>query len=253
MTSSDLWDREAAEAYDEHSRGHVRARRARPDGRRPRRARRRRPGARARGRHRPCRGAARGARRRRSPASSSPSRWSGQLRDKVDDDIPVVLGDMATTHRRRARSPSSTWSSTPSRTCRTQAAQVACFRNAARHLAPGGSLRRRGAACPTCAASRRARRLCPSASTDAARRRRPLRPRHASSLVSHHYLASPTAPCDLRLPRTTATSGPSELRPDGAPGRDSTRAPRSPTGTGAPFTGDSASHVSVWRKPDRLA
>ena len=61
-----------------------------------------------------------------------------RLRTKVDEDvIPVVLGDMAT-----ARAPGeftlvylvfNTISN-----LLTQAEQVACFRNAARHLSPGG-------------------------------------------------------------------------------------------------------------------
>ncbi len=62
----------------------------------------------------------------------------GQLRTKADEDtIPVVVGDMAT-----ARAPGTFQLvylvfNTVSNLL-TQAEQVACFRNAARHLAPGG-------------------------------------------------------------------------------------------------------------------
>jgi SAM-dependent methyltransferase len=61
-----------------------------------------------------------------------------QLRQKADEaTIPVALGDMATT-----RVPGTfslvyvVWNSLSN--LRLQAEQVACFRNAARHLAPGG-------------------------------------------------------------------------------------------------------------------
>jgi SAM-dependent methyltransferase len=63
-----------------------------------------------------------------------------QLRRKVPDEaeLPVVVGDMATT-----RVPGEfalvyvVWNSIGN--LRTQAEQVACFRNAARHLSPGGA------------------------------------------------------------------------------------------------------------------
>ena len=61
-----------------------------------------------------------------------------QLRRKVDEtSLPVILGDMATT-----RAPGRfslvylVWNSISN--LRTQAEQVECFRNAARHLRPGG-------------------------------------------------------------------------------------------------------------------
>ena len=61
-----------------------------------------------------------------------------QLRRKVDEaTVPVTVGDMATT-----RVPGEfslvylVWNGISN--LRTQAEQVACFRNAARHLAPGG-------------------------------------------------------------------------------------------------------------------
>jgi SAM-dependent methyltransferase len=61
-----------------------------------------------------------------------------QLRRKIDESmLPVVLGDMATT---RARGEYAlvylVWNSISN--VRTQHGQVACFRNAARHLSPGG-------------------------------------------------------------------------------------------------------------------
>ena len=52
-------------------------------------------------------------------------------------DIPVAVGDMATT-RVAASSTSSTSSGTASATCARRPSRSQCFRNAARHLAPGG-------------------------------------------------------------------------------------------------------------------
>jgi SAM-dependent methyltransferase len=61
-----------------------------------------------------------------------------QLRTKVDDArIPVVLGDMATTTAPGTFALVYLVFNTLSNLL-TQAEQVACFRNAARHLAPGG-------------------------------------------------------------------------------------------------------------------
>ncbi|MGN6599611.1 MAG: class I SAM-dependent DNA methyltransferase [Actinomycetes bacterium] len=63
-----------------------------------------------------------------------------QLRRKADDSrLPVVVGDMATTEVPGAGSYSLVylvWNSISN--LRTQAEQVACFQNAARHLRPGG-------------------------------------------------------------------------------------------------------------------
>jgi SAM-dependent methyltransferase len=61
-----------------------------------------------------------------------------QLRHKVDEaTLPVVLGDMATTTVPGEFSlVFLVWNSIAN--LRTQAEQVACFRNAARHLIPGG-------------------------------------------------------------------------------------------------------------------
>jgi SAM-dependent methyltransferase len=61
-----------------------------------------------------------------------------QLRAKVDEaTIPVVLGDMATTRAPGEYALVYLVYNTISN-LRTQAEQVACFRNAARHLVPGG-------------------------------------------------------------------------------------------------------------------
>lgn len=61
-----------------------------------------------------------------------------QLRRKIDEaDLPVVVGDMATTTVPGEFSlVFLVWNSIAN--LRTQAEQVACFRNAARHLSPGG-------------------------------------------------------------------------------------------------------------------
>jgi SAM-dependent methyltransferase len=63
-----------------------------------------------------------------------------QLRRKVDEDrLPVVVGDMATTVVPGAGTFALVflvWNSISN--LRTQAEQVQCFRNAARHLRPGG-------------------------------------------------------------------------------------------------------------------
>ena len=45
---------------------------------------------------------------------------------------------------------------------RTQEEQVECFRNAARHLAPGGPASSSRWGCPSCGACRPARWPCPS-------------------------------------------------------------------------------------------
>ena len=61
-----------------------------------------------------------------------------QLRAKVDEaDLPVVVGDMATTTVPGEFSLVYLVFNTIGN-LRTQAEQVACFRNAARHLRPGG-------------------------------------------------------------------------------------------------------------------
>lgn len=61
-----------------------------------------------------------------------------QLRTRVDEEtVPVVIGDMATAHAPGKYTLVYLVFNTISNLL-TQAEQVACFRNAARHLAPGG-------------------------------------------------------------------------------------------------------------------
>jgi SAM-dependent methyltransferase len=166
-----------------------------------------------------------------------------RLRAKRDD-IPVVVGDMATSTVPGAFSlVYVVWNSIGN--LRTQAEQVACFRNAAGHLAPGGrfvvELWVPGI-----------RRLPPG--QDAV-------PFHVGRRhvgfdtydmttqqgTSHHY---------RRHDDGTVTYGASNFRyiwPNECDlmaqlaGLEPER--RSADWHGAPFTGDSESHVSVWRKP----
>ena len=159
-------------------------------------------------------------------------------------DIPVVVGDMATT-----RVPGEfslvyvVWNSIGN--LRTQAEQVACFRNAARHLAPGG-------------------RFVVELGVPGIRRLPPGQaavPFHVGEHhvgldtydlatqqgTSHHYTREPDgsvrygasnfryiwpAECDLMAQLA---------------GMELER--RSSDWVGTEFTGDSESHVSVWRKP----
>jgi SAM-dependent methyltransferase len=158
--------------------------------------------------------------------------------------IPVVVGDMATT-----RVPGEfslvyvVWNSIGN--LRTQAEQVACFRNAARHLAPGG-------------------RFVVELGVPGIRRFPPGQagvPFHVGEHhvgldtydlatqqgTSHHYTREPDgsvrygasnfryiwpAECDLMAQLA---------------GLELER--RSSDWVGSAFTGDSESHVSVWRKP----
>lgn len=165
-----------------------------------------------------------------------------QLHRKVSD-LPVVVGDMAT-----SKVPGEfslvylVWNSIGN--LRTQAEQVACFRNAARHLAPGGrfviELWIPGI-----------RRLPPG--QDAV-------PFHIGERhvgfdtydmatqqgTSHHY---------SRHPDATVSYGASNFRYIWPAECDlmaqlagMTLERRVADWNGAPFTGDSESHVSVWRK-----
>lgn len=164
-----------------------------------------------------------------------------QLRRKAD--LPVVVGDMATAIVPGAFSLVYLVFNTLGN-LRTQAEQVACFRNAARHLAPGG-------------------RFVIELGVPALRRLPPGQqavPFHlgddhlgfdtydpaTQDGTSHHYTRGPDgamrygvhryryvwpAECDLmaQLAGMTLES-------------------RHADWSGAPFTGDSESHVSVWRK-----
>jgi SAM-dependent methyltransferase len=159
-------------------------------------------------------------------------------------DIPVVVGDMAT-----SRVPGQfslvyvVWNSIGN--LRTQAEQVACFRNAARHLAPGGrfvvELGIPGL-----------RRLTPG--QDAV-------PFH----VGRHHVGFDT----YDLTTQQGTSHHYRRHPDGSVtyGQSNFRyvwpaecdlmaqlaglelESRASDWVGSPFTNDSESHVSVWRKP----
>lgn len=144
---------------------HVRAGRARPNGRVSGPTGRRRPGARAGHRDRPGRCSARCPRDRVSGIELSEP-MVDQLQRKVPaDELPVVVGDMAT-----AIVPGEfslvyvVWNSIGN--LRTQDEQVQCFANAARHLAPGGRfVIELWSGCRVSVASRRARQPFPSTST----------------------------------------------------------------------------------------
>ncbi|MEO7449214.1 MAG: class I SAM-dependent methyltransferase [Humibacillus sp.] len=167
-----------------------------------------------------------------------------RLRTKVDEaSLPVVLGDMATTRAKGKFSLVYLVFNTIAN-LRTQPEQVECFRNAARHLRPGGRFVIELWVPPV-------RRLPPgqlAAPFDVS----------ASHLgfdtydlvtqqgTSHHYTTSP----DGRI-RYGATNfrylWPSEcdlmaqlagIEPES----------RHADWVGTPFTSDSESHVSVWRK-----
>jgi SAM-dependent methyltransferase len=159
-------------------------------------------------------------------------------------DIPVVVGDMAT-----ATAPGAfslvyvVWNSIGN--LRTQAEQVACFRNAARHLRPGG-------------------RFVVELWVPGIRRLPPgqeavpfhIGERHAGfdtydlttqQGTSHHY---------HRYPDGTVTYGTSNFRyiwPSECDlmaqlaGMELER--RTSDWHGSPFTSDSEGHVSIWRKP----
>ena len=136
VRQEEIWDVEAAQQL-RHARAPGCSRPAvlEPDRRPPRRTCRRRASARVRHRHRPGRRPARRAGRAASPASSCPARWSTSCAPRST--------------RRRSRSIRRRHGDAPSPRGRSrlvylvfntisnllsQAAQVACFRNAARHL-----------------------------------------------------------------------------------------------------------------------
>lgn len=163
---------------------------------------------------------------------------------KKDPTVPVVVGDMATTSVPGEFSlVYVVWNSIGN--LRTQAEQVECFRNAARHLAPGG-------------------RFVVELGIPGIRRYPPGQaavPFHVGQQhvgfdtfdlttqqgTSHHY---------WRHPDGTASYGASNFRYiwpaecdlmaqlAGMPLEQ-----RSADWDGSPFTSDSESHISVWRKP----
>jgi len=168
-----------------------------------------------------------------------------QLRRKVDArQVPVVVGDMATTQAEGTFSLVYLVFNTISN-LRTQAEQVACFRNAARHLAPGGRFVIELWVPPL-------RRLPPGQLTAPFDVSDTHLGMDTYDLVtqqgtSHHYWLSADGPT-----RYGATSfrylWPSEcdLMAELA---GMQLEERTADWTGAPFTSDSDSHVSVWRKP----
>ena len=168
-----------------------------------------------------------------------------KLREKRTD-IPTVLGDMATTEvPGRFALVYLVWNSIGN--LRTQEEQVACFRNAARHLAPGGrfvielwipGIRRfppGQAAVPFHVGDSHVGLDTYDMTTQQG--------------TSHHY---------RRHPDGTVTYGASNFRyiwpaecdlMAQLAGLELER--RVADWDGSPFTSDSESHVSVWRKPDR--
>jgi len=142
--------------------------------------------------------------------------------DKLQEkrtDIPAVVGDMATsTMPGQFSLVYIAWNGIGN--LRTQGEQVACFRNAARHLAPGGRHRAVDPRHPALPAR--------SGSSALPRRATPRRLRH----VRHDHPAGhvPSLPTTLRrhgdirrqqLPLHLA----SRVRPDGTTRRDGSRAP----------------------------
>jgi len=134
-----------------------------------------------------------------------------QLRTKVSvEEIPVAIGDMATTRVEGAFSLVSLVYNTIGNLC-TQEEQVECFRNAARHLVPGG-------------------RFVVEVGVPSLRR---LPPGQAAVPfdVSDEHVGFDT----YDVVTQEAVSHHLTRQPDGSHRR------------GTPFTGASGSHVSVWR------
>jgi SAM-dependent methyltransferase len=165
-----------------------------------------------------------------------------QLHRKMSD-LPVVVGDMATT-----RAPGEfslvylVWNSIGN--LRSQAEQVACFRNAARHLAPGG-------------------RFVIELWIPSIRRFPPGQDAVPFHIGEHHVgfdtydmaTQQGTSHHYTRRPDGTVTYGASNFRYIWPAECDlmaqlagMALERRLADWTGTPFTGDSESHVSVWRK-----
>ncbi len=169
-----------------------------------------------------------------------------QLRRKVDEDaVPVVVGDMAT-----ARAPGEfalvylVFNTIGN--LRTQAEQVACFRNAARHLAPGGRFVVE-VGVPGLRLLPPGQRAVPFDVSEQHTGFDTYDDLVTQQATSHHYSREPDgsirygvhhfryvwpAECDLMA----ALAG-LELEQ------------RVADWHGSPFTSDSTSHVSVWRRP----
>lgn len=164
---------------------------------------------------------------------------------KKRSDIPVVVGDMATSAMPgRFSLLYLVWNSLGN--LRTQAEQVACFRNAARHLAPGG-------------------RFVIELWVPGIRRFPPGQEAVPFHIGEHHVgfdtydmtTQQGTSHHYRRNPDGTVTYGASNFRyiwpaecdlMAQLAGLELER--RVADWTGRPFTNDSESHVSVWRKPE---
>lgn len=168
---------------------------------------------------------------------------AAHLRSKSAD-IPVVVGDMATTSVPGEFSlVYLVWNSLGN--LRTQPEQVACFRNAARHLAPGGrfvielwvpGIRRfppGQAAVPFHVGKSHAGFDTYDMTTQQGTSHHYYRGDDGTvTYADHNFRYVWPAECDLM-----AQLAGLELEQ------------RSADWTGSPFTNDSESHVSVWRKP----
>ena len=138
VRQDEIWDVDAARRYDTPGTGMFAPEVLGPTHRPARRPRWRRPGAGARDRHRSGGRSAGRSRACPSPASSSRARWSTSSGPRSTRRPSRSCWATWPPPWPRATSASSTSSSTRSRNLLTQAEQVACFRNAARHLVPGG-------------------------------------------------------------------------------------------------------------------
>ena len=242
---SDLWDAETAARYDETS-----AFMFAPEVLDPAVDVPRGPG---RGRHR--------ARARRSAPAAWPSRSSSAACRSSGIELSQPMADQLHAKRpRTSRSSSVTWRRPPcpassrwSTWCGTASATCAPrpSRSPASATPPATSPRAAGSSsscgCPASDASRPARPRCrsTSASTTSGFDTFDLVTQQGTS---HHYTPRARRLGALRrqqLPLHLA----GRVRPDGAARRADARAAAAATGTAAPFTGDSESHVSVWRAP----
>ncbi len=167
---------------------------------------------------------------------------AAELRKKVGDAIPVVMGDMATTRAEGEFTLVYLVYNTISNLL-SQDEQVECFRNAARHLAPGGyfvielgvpSLRQLPPgqlACPFDVSENH----LGFDTYDLVNQR----------LVSHHYQVSDGDVGVFHSPHRYAWPAELDLMARIA-GLE--LAERVADWSGAPFTSDSTSHVSVWQR-----
>jgi SAM-dependent methyltransferase len=170
-----------------------------------------------------------------------------QLRRKIgEDELPVVVGDMARTVVPGAGEFALAflvWNGLSN--LRTQAEQVQCFRNAAHHLRPGGRFVVELWVPPI-------QRLTPGESVVPMS----LDPQHlvfdtydlaTQECVSHHYVRQPDGSVRHGAGRFRyAWPGECDLMAQLAGLEPESR---SADWRGSPFTADSANHVSVWRKP----